>query len=145
MTELAPSWAYRLRRWGSAFFRWWITGLQALLPGAVSRALGTSGQRLLLTLDGDAVALTRVVQRRCQVVDRHAELRVAPIGEHFSIDRQGLLGDRHGLGRPAESQKQQRLVLKRGRERHGIVVTTPDLDAAIPGAERVLVPFLGIE
>jgi general secretion pathway protein L len=71
MTEALGVWTYWPRRWGTAFFRWWITGLEALLPHRLRRALVTGGHRWLLTLEGETVALTRVTEGHDEAVGRY--------------------------------------------------------------------------
>jgi general secretion pathway protein L len=63
MSALTLPWAEGPRRRISAFLRWWLDGLKALLPAALRRALGEGGHWLMLTLDGEAVALTRVSEK----------------------------------------------------------------------------------
>lgn len=70
MILLTSSQAPRPGRWASAFLRWWAEGLQTLLPGPVRRFLGASGQRLLLSLEGDEVLLTRLSESGSETMGR---------------------------------------------------------------------------
>jgi general secretion pathway protein L len=64
--------AAALRRRLAAFLRWWVAGLKALLPGPLRRLLGDGGYRLLLSLDDDALVLTRVGAAGRESVGRYA-------------------------------------------------------------------------
>ena len=70
MILLTSSQAPRPGQWASAFLRWWAEGLQTLLPGPLRRLLGASGQRLLLSLEGDEVVLTRLGESGSETVGR---------------------------------------------------------------------------
>ena len=71
MTALTSSLTSGAGRWTSAFVRWWAEGLRTLLPGPLRRFLGASGQRVLLSLEGDEVLLTRLSESGSESVGRY--------------------------------------------------------------------------
>ncbi len=85
MPELTRSLTYPLRRRATAFYRWWVRELRSLVPGPLRRALGGAAQRLILTLEGDEVVLTREGDQGREAVGRYpltgaAEATGRPLG-----------------------------------------------------------------
>ena len=84
MPELTRSWTYPLRRRGTALLTWWIRELLSLVPAPLRRALGGAPRRLILTLEGGEVVLTRQSDQDPEPVGRYpltaAEVAGKPLG-----------------------------------------------------------------
>jgi general secretion pathway protein L len=72
MNEAVRGWSEAARRRVAAFLRWWLDGLQAWLPGSARHLFGERRYPLLLSLDGDALTLTRVGDEGRETIGRYS-------------------------------------------------------------------------